>query len=84
MCGNLSIARTVEQRCRQRSNGEMDKIIFDKNTNCNTCKYGYFEDFDITGWHNMCGKWNCYLCQSNYGYCYDYEKGTPPEDKQHM
>ena len=62
----------------------MERIIFDENTNCNTCKYGYFEDFDTTGWHNMCGKWNCYLCQSNYGYCYDYEKGTPPKDKQPM
>ena len=72
-----SLLRQIVYKCSK-------KIIFDESTNCNTCKYGYFEGFDATGWHNMCEKWNCYLCQSNCGYCYDYEKGTPPENKQHI
>lgn len=57
---------------------------FTDEINCNTCKYGYFEDISPDGWHNLCGAYNCYLCAENCGYCDDYEKGTPPEGKEEM
>lgn len=28
---------------------------FTKEDNCETCKYGYFLDFDASGYHSMCG-----------------------------
>ena len=55
---------------------------FTKENNCNTCKYGYFQDFDSSGYHNMCGAWNCYLCAQNCGECDDYEKGNIPEGRE--
>jgi hypothetical protein len=55
---------------------------FDKITNCRTCKYGYFEDVSDFGYHNLCGRRNCYLCAADYGECADYEKGAPPEGKE--
>lgn len=58
---------------------------FDETTNCTTCKYGYFKDFSEDGWHNLCGKDNCYLCHLNYySYCDDYERGEVPEGKEEM
>lgn len=55
---------------------------FDKDTNCHTCKYGYFEDVSDEGYHNLCGKRNCYVCAKIYGGCVDYERGTPPEGRE--
>ena len=55
---------------------------FTKEDNCNTCKYGYFYDFDSSGYHNMCGAYHCYLCAQNQGECDDYEKGDIPEGKE--
>jgi len=55
---------------------------FTKEDNCNTCKHGYFQDFDSSGYHNMCGAWHCYLCIQNCGECDDYEKGDIPEGKE--
>nr|DAH99466.1 MAG TPA: hypothetical protein [Caudoviricetes sp.] len=57
-------------------------VKFDKDINCHTCKYGYFEDVSDEGYHNLCGKRNCYLCAKIYGKCADYERGTPPEGKE--
>ena len=61
-----------------------EKIDFTEEINCKTCKHGYFKDFDSSGYHNMCGAWNCYLCATRDGYCYDYEKGEPPLGKEPM
>lgn len=52
---------------------------FNKEINCNTCKYGYFKDLSYDGCHNLCGADNCYLCAMSYDFCEDYEKGQPPE-----
>jgi hypothetical protein len=54
---------------------------FDKDNDCETCKYGYFVGFTADGCHNLCGKYNCYLCVMTYRHeCDDYEKGDVPED----
>ena len=55
---------------------------FTEKDNCETCKYGYFLDFDASSYHNMCGAWNCYLCAQNRRECDDYEKGNIPEGKE--
>lgn len=55
---------------------------FTKEDNCNTCKHGYFYDFDSSGYHNMCGAYHCYLCAQNYEECDDYERGDIPEGKE--
>lgn len=55
---------------------------FTKEDNCETCKHGYFFDFDYSGYHNMCGAYHCYLCAQYYGECNDYEKGDIPEGKE--
>lgn len=56
-----------------------------KVSDCNTCVHGYFEAFDFTGWHDLCGAYHCYLCQMNSGgECPDYEEGKPPEGKEPM
>ena len=50
---------------------------------CEKCKHGYFEDFDSTGWHSLCGAGYCYLChQRDGGECYGYEEGLVPEGKE--
>lgn len=54
---------------------------FDKDTNCHTCKYGYFENVSDEGYHNLCGKRNCYLCAKICGKCADYEKGHAARGK---
>ena len=52
---------------------------------CNKCVHGYFDDFDFSGWHNLCGAGNCYACQMvNGGECPDYEEGVAPEGKDPM
>lgn len=53
--------------------------IFGDIINCKSCKFGYIID-DI-GYHSICGKGNCYLCQEQQGGCEDYEKGNIPENK---
>ena len=54
----------------------MDKI----NHDCNKCVNGYFLDFDISGWHNLCGAGHCYLCHLRFGgKCPDYEEGKVPD-----
>ena len=52
---------------------------------CETCRFGYFEDFDSTGWHNLCGAGHCYLCHQMFGgECDGYEKGPIPDGKDPM
>lgn len=52
-------------------------------TLCDTCKHGYFADFDCTGEHNLCGAGNCYLCVQSFNIdCDDYEKGKPEHDSE--
>lgn len=55
---------------------------FTEEHNCNTCKYGYFNDFSSDGYHNLCGAYNCYLCAQNSKECDEYEKGEVPEGKE--
>ncbi len=59
-------------------------IKFDEDKNCETCKHGYFEDFDSSGFHNMCGAFRCYLCAQQFGGCSDYEAGEKPTGKEPM
>lgn len=57
---------------------------FDENINCESCKYGYFKDFSLDGWHSLCGADNCYICAEQYGYCNDYEEGNIPKGKERI
>lgn len=57
---------------------------FNEKVNCNTCKHGYFLDFSVDGWHNLCGNYNCYLCAGVFGECDDYEEGSIPEGVEPM
>lgn len=62
----------------------MKIIEFNKDINCETCKYGYFVDYSSDGWHNLCGANNCYLCAEQSNYCNDYIKGDIPEGKKRI
>ncbi len=57
---------------------------FNEEINCKTCKHGYFKDIDSSGWHNLCGADNCYLCAQNCQYCDDYEKGEVSDGVEPM
>lgn len=53
--------------------------------NCVTCVNGYFADFDLSGWHELCGAGHCYLCHMNRGdKCPNYKEGIPPDGKKLM
>ena len=51
---------------------------------CDTCKHGYFSDFSVDGYHNLCGAGECYLCNRQRGQCELYEQGEPPEESEPM
>ena len=54
------------------------KKCFEKYSKC-------FEDFDSTGWHNLCGAGHCYLCHQMFGgECSGYEEGPIPDGKDPM
>lgn len=55
----------------------MDKIIFDEEVNCKTCKHGYH--VYSTEYHCICGAGHCYMCAEVYRSCPYYEQGKPPE-----
>ena len=57
---------------------------FTKEDNCDTCKYGYFLNFNWDGYHSLCGSPDgyCYLCQQILGECDGYEKGDIPKGKE--
>lgn len=55
---------------------------FTETDNCDTCKNGYFLTFDSSGFHSICGAYECYLCAQRLGECDEYEKGDVPEGKE--
>ena len=57
---------------------------FNEYINCNTCKHGYFKDFSVDGYHNLCGAYHCYLCAQSQNDCDDYEEGKPPEGAEEL
>jgi hypothetical protein len=57
---------------------------FDKDKNCDTCKHGYFLDFSLDGYHNLCGAGECYLCAKIHRKCDSYEQGEAPDNSEPM